>query len=251
VVSLARSRLSSGGAALCLVTLLGGAARGEECGAIAGGGAALAEIDATARLAFVRDRLKDEARRTRVWSWTWGSLYTTAAALQLGLTPLRAPDTRVDGYVGGAGAAFGVAVLLVAPKKVLADERWLAARLARPGLGVCAQLAEAERLLVRDAADQAFGKTVFIHGGSFLFNVGLGLILATGFGHLDAGAIAATTGIAIGELQILSQPAGLVADLKRYRAGDLRAVRQRWPVWAVLPRLGASGAMGVTLATGW
>jgi hypothetical protein len=48
------------------------AARAEGCPAIAGGGAALAEIDPELRLHFIDERLARTAHHAQIWTWGWG-----------------------------------------------------------------------------------------------------------------------------------------------------------------------------------
>ena len=87
--------------------------------------------------------------------------------------------------------------------------------------GACSLVAEAERLLLRDAASEEFGRGPLVHVGNFALNLGLGLLIALGFGHGVVAAISTIVGIVVGEIQVATQPTGAVALLQRYRAGDL------------------------------
>src|SRR5205085_52841 len=80
-------------------------------------------------------------------------------------------------------------------------------RHAPPGTDVCALLADAEGLLVRDVKSAAFGKSALTHAGNFLFNIGVGLVLGVAFHHWTQAAIQSLAGIAVGEVMIISQPA--------------------------------------------
>jgi hypothetical protein len=221
-------------ATLVTVCLLARTAPGVECAPIKGAGLALQRIDARIRLDYVRRALDEEARRMRIWSWTWVSLYGTATVVQASVIPIYEPDARVEAYVGSASSAFGVVVLAVAPHKVMRDQRWLDARLRHltDGEHVCAALADAERLLLRDVRDEEFGKSAVVHVGSFLFNGGLGLLLSLGFDRFRAAAITTASGVVVGEIQIWSQPNNLREDLERYRIAHFAPVaavaRARW-----------------------
>jgi hypothetical protein len=181
------------------------------------------------------------------------SLFGTVTVVELATLPARDDAGKIDAYFGAGSAALGVAVLLISPLKVMHDHRWLERRLAAAGpaltppLGgsasapgaACARLADAERLLERGARSAAFGKSALIHVGSFAFNLGLGLTLALGFHHVQNGAITATTGVLVSEIQILTQPARTPEVLRRYRAGDLSAPHGQGPrSLAVVPLLG-------------
>ena len=101
----------------------------------------------------------------------------------------------------GAGASFvGVLSVALSPQAVMADQYWLERRLRRapPGTDVCALLADAERLLVRDAKSAAFGKSALVHAGNFVFNAGVMLLLGIGFNHWEQAALQGVVGVAVG-----------------------------------------------------
>jgi hypothetical protein len=224
--------------ALVLTLVLASSARSGavECAVPAAAAPSLAHIDAGERLRFLQGALRHGARRARIWSWAWGSGYATLATLNLALLPVYPDSKRVDLYVGAAASAVGVLAVAAVPLKVMRDQRWFDARV-RGGGDVCALVADGERLLARDAASEAFGKSVLIHVGSFAFNVGLGLLLSVGFGHQQAGVIDSLAGMTLGEIMILTQPADSVKALARYRRAELtptppRAAWRLFPVFA-------------------
>jgi hypothetical protein len=223
--------------ALVLALLLASSAPSgaAECAAPAGAAPSLAHIDAVDRLRFLQGALRHGARRARIWSWAWGSGYATLATLNLVLLSVYDPSKRVDLYVGAAASTVGVLAVSVVPLKVMRDQRWFDARV-RAGGDVCALVADGERLLARDAASEAFGKSWLIHVGSFAFNVGLGLLLSVGFGHQQAGVIDSFAGLTLGEIMILTQPADSVAALARYRRAELMPAPPR-AAWQLTPVL--------------
>ena len=199
-------------------------ARAGECTtAVVKGDPALGGIDAAVRLRFLRERLRDEARRARIWTWSWAGIYAGLTAGQLALTPAFSKSQRRDYYVGAGSSFLGLAVVGVMPLQVMGDQRWLERRLAKapPGTHECVLLAEAEQLLVRDAKNEAFGVSTLVHLGNILVNLGVFAALGFGFGHWPSGAISFTVGVAVGEVMIFTQPLGAVEDLRRYRAGEL------------------------------
>ncbi|HEY3358018.1 MAG TPA: hypothetical protein VGQ83_32515 [Polyangia bacterium] len=212
-------------------------ARGDHCTAArVGGAAALERADAAVRLDFIRARLRVEARRARVWSVAWAGTYATLAVGQIAPTPFLAPADRNGLYIGSGAALIGLIPLAVTPLKSMADQRWLERRLATapPGTDVCALLAAAEGLFVRDAANEARGRSWVFHVGNVAFNTALFFAVGAGLGHWTSAVISGVAGIGIGELMIFTQPIGAVGALRRYRAGDLGAA----PAPASAPRLG-------------
>ena len=209
------------------------------CQSIPGGTTALGRLDAQERIDFIQASLRRGARRARIWAWTWAGIYSTLTAgeLVLGLTA-SSSDTKIDDFVGAGASFVGVAVLGILPLKVLGDQRWLERRLKHVRLDEdrCAILADAERLLLRDAASEAFGSGPLVHAGSLLFNAALGVFLGAVFGHWDQAAITALTGAAVGEIQIVTQPTDVVRSLSRYRNGDLGIGPARVPpAWMLVP----------------
>jgi hypothetical protein len=231
---------------LLAIDLFSGAARADvHCRAIDGGDARLEQIDADRRIAFIRDELHEGAHKARLWSWSWTAAYGSIATYQLLSATVIDPsrDGRIDGYIGAASAAIGVATLQLMPLRVMADQRRLdrRLRLAPPGTDRCAILDEAEHLLLRDAASESFGAGPLVHAGNLAFNVGLAVLLGVGFNHWRTAGITAAVGTAVGEIEILSQPTSSVDALRRYRSGVLGGPTERPRLqWTLTPMLGTS-----------
>jgi hypothetical protein len=218
-----------------------GEARGAQCAAIPGSVAELEQIDGEVRLRFIRDRMKLGAHRARIWTWTWAGIYSSLTVGNLALMGGADRNDLINDGVGASASMVGVLTLALAPQEIVADQYRLERRLRRapPGTDVCALLADAERLFIRDAKSAAFGKGVLVHAGNFLFNIGVGFLLGFGFHHWDQAAIQGLVGIAVGEAQIISQPAEIVNDLKRYRAANLGLPPNWRPIsWGVAPMAG-------------
>jgi hypothetical protein len=216
-----------------------------ECAPIAGGDPTLGRIDAEVRLRFLRDRMRLAARKARIWSWTWAGIYSSLTVGQLALLPTADKGDQVDNYIGAAASFIGLATIVVSPLRVMSDQRWLERRMRTPAADVCARLAEAEHLLVRDADSEAFGKSALVHAGNFVLNAGISLLLGLGFHHWGQAALQGLTGIAVGEAMIISQPDQSVTDLRRYRLGNLglppswRPAQWPPPMLSVVPWSGA------------
>jgi hypothetical protein len=194
------------------------------CPTSAGIGAGPAPIAGEARLAWIDARLSRTARRARRWTWGWGIGIGVATVANLAPLPFVAREDRIDWYTGAATTVIGIVPLLIAPLDVVEDARALHASLAAPaatGGDVCAQLADAETRLLRDAKNQADGQRWWLHAGNVALNTGVGLFLALGYHHWGAGALNAVGGSIIGEAIILTQPTGTIEDLRRYQSGAL------------------------------
>jgi hypothetical protein len=198
-------------------------ALGGECTeSLVGGEPALRRLDAGTRLHFMRERLRIDARHARIWSYSWGAIYSGLAIGQLVAAPLVSHSTGLDLYVGGASALVGLIPLVATPLKVMGDEERLDELEAEtPGADPCVPLAQAEGLLTRDAANEAQGQSLLFHGGNVVFNTGIFFIIGAGFGHWTSATISLLTGIATGEIMIFTQPMGALKALRQYRRGDL------------------------------
>jgi len=211
-------------AAAVLLLLAAAPAGAGECPAIAGGDPALAEIDAEARLGFIRDRLAREAGRAKTWSEAWTLGWGLLTGGQLALVPiLDDRGTQIDLLVGAGSSAIGLAGQLILPLSVIGDQQRLEGSLQKSPAGPdrCELLRQAEEMFIQDAENEAEGRGWLMHGANVLINVGAMLILGLGFDRWESGAINAAAGLAIGELMIFTQPAALEDDLERYRKADL------------------------------
>jgi hypothetical protein len=206
------------------------------CPPIPGGDPALADRDAGERLRFLRARLAAEAGRAHTWSEGWSVGWGVLTGAQLALIPIFDDyGAQVDLLVGAGSSAIGLAGQLILPLKVISDQKRLETSPDNPDR--CAQLRQAEEMFIQDAGNEAEGRSWLMHGANVLINVGALLILGLGFDRWESGAINAAAGVALGEVMIFTQPAGLQDDLDRYRRADLpvpgdpQALR-----WTLTPR---------------
>jgi hypothetical protein len=198
-------------------------ALGGECTvALVGGEPALQRLNAEARLHFIHESLRIDARHARIWSYSWGAIYSSLAIGQFVAAPLVSHASGLDLYVGGGAALIGVIPLVVTPLKVMGDEKRLDKLEAETmQADPCVALARAEELLNRDAANEAQGRSLLFHGGNVVVNAGIFFIIGAGFGHWTSATISLLTGLATGEVMIFTQPVGAVEALRQYRRGDL------------------------------
>jgi len=228
--------------ALAVAGLAPPAARAQGCPAPAGAALRLEAAAPEARLEFIRARMRAEAGRVRTWQLGWSIGYGTLAAGQLAAIPFtRDPGSRADWAVGAVSAAAGLGLVLLFPPGVPSDEP----RLASLPADRCAALAEAERLLEKDARDEAQLTGWLVHAGNVVLNAGFGLILGLGYQRWGPAALTFATGAALGEATILTQPTRLAGDLARYREGDLASAEAA--AVRVVPLL-ARGGFGLAVA---
>jgi hypothetical protein len=191
-----------------------------ECPAGPGASAALASIDAEARLQFLQWAFDREIRDVDLWSWTWGSAYvgaTTAQGIIAGVT--HDHGLRTDLTVGSAAAGFGALSLFGLPLRVtlpLRDARRLWSDADR-----CRLLAAAEATFAEVVDREKMANGWIPHAGNVLLNAGIALLLGWGFKRWESAGISGAVGVAVGEANIFTQPHRLPRLLDGYRAGRL------------------------------
>jgi hypothetical protein len=219
-------------------------ARATQCRVIDGGSPALAAIDAEARLHWLDRRMAIDARNERIWSGVWGGLYGGVIIVQSALAATE-EDTgqRAENIVGAAASAIGAGAILILPPSLERDQSWWVKHEARaPEADICARLALAEHLMIKGAASEEFGIGPLTHIGNFVINIAGGLVLGLGFNRWGAFGYVSLVGIAVGEVQVITQPTGAIQDLRRYKDGDLGDGKQAARLnWAVRPWAGRDG----------
>jgi hypothetical protein len=186
--------------------------------AIAGDGSAALDVDT--RLTFIESSLRDGARRSTIWAAAWGTTYGISMTTLLVVAPWVERDTRVDLYVGAASSAVGMLVRASMHPRVIRENRRLRRRVRERGR-TCETLNEAERALARSAKGERFGRSLWVHMGAIVYNVGVGLVLGIAFRRPVAGTRQAVVGSTVGQVMILTQPLTSVRALSRYQSGAL------------------------------
>jgi hypothetical protein len=205
-----------------------------------------AEGEARRRLAELRAAMDDEAERAVAWSSAWvatGATLAFASFTRAALT--RDEDDRIDPLVSGVASLFIPAAILARPLRVIADREALRVE-AEPDGDACAALARAETRVAESAEDEADKAGPLAHAVNIGGNVAIGLLLALVFHHGWAGLLNGAGGIALGELQIATQPTGLVARAHAQEAGAAGgAALPAWQ-WSIAPVL-AGPTRGLSL----
>lgn len=182
---------------------------------------ALANVDAEVRLAFLARAFDREIADVDLWSWTWGSVYVAAGAVQGVAIAFVGGNqgARIDLSVGAISAGVGALSLYGLPLRVTLPLR--AARREWGDADRCRVLADAETTLVSVAATQRISGGWIPHVGNLVFNAGLFLILGWGFGRWTSAALSAGIGTAVGEANVLTQPHRMPRVLDRYLEGHV------------------------------
>lgn len=201
-----------------LVGGLGNVARATDCAPTLPVSAELSRIDAETRLAFIEKRLDAAARASRIWTGAWAGIYTALTAGSFALVAVVEPRARVDYYFSAGTSMVGLLSLGLSPLKSMRDASWLK---RRPRGDVCALVADAERLLARDATSEANCRKMWLHVANVALNFGSLLVLGLVFDRWDAAALQGVAGTLIGEVMIVSTPTIAMDSLEDYRAGRL------------------------------
>lgn len=239
-----RARVFAGALALAtssIVATSSGAAA-QSCPAPAGADPALAALDARDRVHFLQRELGAQARYAALWQTTWFLARTGILAEQVALAALStSPDDRLDARITSVFAALPPIGTILFGLRVARDgPRFLELDHLDTDASRCALVARGEQFLARDAANEDEQRgwlqhVLHIGGSTALF-----LILGVGFGHWTNAIFNGLAGIALGELQILSQPTGLVGAWERYRHAELGG--KRGVTFRFAPQLGANQA---------
>lgn len=209
-----RRTLAALAAAASLVTLVPAHAAGE---------ATTAREDCAAQLAWIDARLARTAHRARVWSWSWGLGLGALTVGSLAVVPFVADEERPDWYVSAFTSAVGIVPLAIAPLAVMRDGDALHAQVVAMSAegDRCALLADAERLLARDAEGEAEGRAWWNHALNLAVNGGAGLFLGLVYDRWQSGLVTAVVGSAIGEAMIFTQPVDSLDDARAYHTGAI------------------------------
>lgn len=152
----------------------------------------------SARLEELTRHFDDNHAAANAWFWGWTAAYGALTVGQaIGFAVVNDRELRVNFAVGGISSLVGWVALLIPPFPAAFAKRRLA---AAPGL------ARAEELLRDSAEAERFGRSWWLHAGCVALSVAGGLVLWLGYGYLVDGIINTLVSVAVGELQIWTQP---------------------------------------------
>jgi hypothetical protein len=192
--------------------------------------------------------MRDNATAGAIWSWGWGIGWTALATTNVVLGIIATdPAVRVDNFIAGFPGYLTPIGMLALPLTVMGNNATLESKIPSSG-PTCAQLAEAEELFRLSAESQATKAGLITHVIGLVANAGVLLGIGFATGHWTTGAISAGVGLVLAEATVLTQPTGLVEDLRRYRAGQLGGTSSSASLMFA-PMVGAGRVGGQLLAS--
>jgi hypothetical protein len=200
---------------------------GTSCAAIAGGSAALESVDAEARLAFVRNVMRDQASRASTWRWAWTGIGFALVAGNYALIPLESTqDKKYEQVFVGTASFFIPLQLTVLPIHVrgydeILERAVIDAETSQGHMMPCLVLDRAEDLLVLAAKDEARLTNPLAHVVGLVLDAGFAAVLYVLFRDVGGTILNGVGAAVITEAQILTTPTGAMKALERYRRGDL------------------------------
>lgn len=202
---------------------------------------ALANADPQVRLEFIRARIDAAAKPSRQWALGWGIGLGLLTIGQLAVSAIVPREEAPDFWMGALQSGIGAGSRVLFIPHVLLERRRMR---RRPPTGdTCAQLAAAERALVRSAKWEQRGRALWQHALSIAVNAGVGVALGVGFHRPVEGARLGTVGATGGAFMIITQPVPMSRALERYRSGGVTAA------WGLRP-LTLLGGGGIAFGGG-
>jgi hypothetical protein len=147
--------------------------------------------------------IQAEARRARVWRYSWTGVNAVLTAGSFAAVPFVDRESRPDWVVSGVGSAVTTVLTYAWPLRVESAEEELTA------LPAAERSKHLRRLLLESAEDEHDRVTWPWHLANFGLSALGGGIIAFGYGHYESGVITTLAGVALGEAQLLTQPTGL------------------------------------------
>ncbi len=210
----------------------------------------LKAIDPQRRLTFIQDRLRQQAKYARIWTFSWVGINAALTGYQLYMIPNVPVVERPDYVVGASATGLALVSLFAFPLTV----RWSQPELdemvanAKDPLTL---LPEAERMLFEHADNELFGVSPFMHIANLALNAAAAVIIGWGYGRWwPSAAYIFGVGVVLAEATILTQPTGLIDAARQYMAGDLPEEKPAPVAWGftlapLFDARGNAGAQGV------
>lgn len=197
------------------------------------------EADIDQRLAFLEDRISTQHLHAKLWWGGWLSFYGIGTVVQT--TRAIMEDDRsvqADLIVSVVKSTGGMIRYLVDPMKGIQGLDDFAGETKQ------ARLARAERILEENAENTTPFGPWYAHLVNVLINGAGAVVVGVGFDDWRTGLISAGIGVAVGEVQLFTQPWEADDDLEEYqtRFGERKQVARRPPDvrWSIAPSTGGA-----------
>jgi hypothetical protein len=217
----------------------------------AGAGTAMDDADVAARLAFLERALDAEEASTRLWRSSWLAAYGGVTLVETGLLAIAStPALRLSSGVSVGSAAIGFTFRLLSPASGADAAGKLRGVRAETPAERREKLHRAEALLHRVAVEERFSHSWFpLIGGALVAAGGAWINFAARGGSAGAGWFAATSSLAVAELEFHTQPTAAIRAWDAYQrggAGARLASRPASPSVALVPfAMGEGGGAAI------
>ncbi len=204
----------------------------------------------SARLAWIEGVLERDEAPSRLWRSSWLGIYSGVTLVEGALLAVAStPADRINAAINAGKAGVAFTFVLVSPSTGTTAGTLLRAAPAGTPAERVVKLRRAEALLRAAAKEERDGRGWFPLIGGALLNVGgAWLSWATTHGSSGAGWFGLVSGLAAGDVQVLTVPTGAMRAWDTYaRAGDGgRLGRAPSPSvgWSVAPGVGGAAIRG-------
>ena len=192
------------------------------------------------RIHFIQNALQEESKRAKTWLYSWHGAFAAFTVGQGIAIPFVSEGDRTDFYYGIGGDFLGHLTLLFFPPATIKNSKNLDLLIKETpnGLQSSAVLDKAEFYFRQSAENEEKNRNWVAHLGNALVNVGLGLPLGIAHDHWLSSGIFIASGIAVGEIFILTQPNRLPKQWQRYKKRQFNMVRKEsYQNWNIIPLL--------------
>ena len=170
--------------------------------------------DISERINFIQTCFDKGQTSGKVWSYGWIGVYGALTGIQ-GVAAINTDHNRLTNIVGASQSLLGLAVLIIDPFHARSSGSDLRALPASTPEELKFKLEKAESWLERNYKQEKLGRSWLIHAG-----VVAGSMLEGGaVWHDDgfkSGVISFLAGVAVGEIQIWTQPTRGIRDYNDY-----------------------------------
>lgn len=199
------------------------------------------DAEVAARIRFIEQRLDAGTAAADRWWYAWYSIYGGLAVGQAVVAiAVTDPGTRTDNVVGAVSTSLGIVPLGLSPL----EARFAAGRLSAYPESTPAErrakLRAGEAMLRSVAEEERFGRSWVAHLLGNGVALASGIVLGVGYDRPASGIFNFGAGVALTEVQILTQPTQGIDDWREYRRKDTFATKpaRRRAHLSVAPSLG-------------
>ena len=189
----------------------------------------LSDQEVHERIHFINAALQGGEPGSRIWYWSFLSLYSAGTIAQLSLyfaapaiepiDPIKREYLRQDMMMGTITTGIGTVFLAISPMTSMYARKEYASLPENTLDERVAKLKKAELMLQTSSTWEDENHSLLIHGLNFGLNLTAGLIIWLAFNRtIEAGLITFLPGFIVGEIQLFTQPTKAISDWNHYEA---------------------------------